>query len=480
MADQNPVYYLWVDAICINQHDDEEKSVQVRRMIANFRKARSVIAWLGLKEECGYAAIDYLRDATDAYDHRDDECMRGLRKILSGLQELYRRPWLRRTWVRQEVFVARDLWVRCGETAVLWSTFVNVPRVVTSIEGRLWYCERDLGPAGLEALASEAHLRQGTLVEIALTSTPASQPRKRTFSRNGDPIDLSTVLRTSGHFDATNPRDCIYGVLGMTDTATRSSSDDSLTARKFETLPVDYSKSVSEVFQDVAKYFINRDGSLAVLYLTDGRRGNDIDLPSWTPDWRYAFEARGVTTFIDLLTERVQKLEHSVYEHFRADKQNENDTGLLRATGLPLCQITAAGATDKTSGNEVKYFPHACYNFVRLKDISSKKQTNHAVLHVPWSQSRVVRLFGLKFIDDIAHDRYAVPDTAREGDWVVILRGCIHPVVLRPKGTSGFELIGPVDIPITESWESLLRALWVRGRTRYDFQRVHTENFLLV
>lgn len=39
---RNPqqVYYIWIDAVCINQHDDEEKSVQVRRMIAIFRKAR--------------------------------------------------------------------------------------------------------------------------------------------------------------------------------------------------------------------------------------------------------------------------------------------------------------------------------------------------------------------------------------------------------------------------------------------------------
>lgn len=38
------VTYLWVDAICINQRDDEEKSTQVRNMMAIYQKASRVIA----------------------------------------------------------------------------------------------------------------------------------------------------------------------------------------------------------------------------------------------------------------------------------------------------------------------------------------------------------------------------------------------------------------------------------------------------
>lgn len=38
---------IWIDAICINQHDDIEKSAQVNMMGAIFHAASRVIVWLG-------------------------------------------------------------------------------------------------------------------------------------------------------------------------------------------------------------------------------------------------------------------------------------------------------------------------------------------------------------------------------------------------------------------------------------------------
>jgi hypothetical protein len=39
--------YLWADAICINQNDDEEKAIQVTQMGEVYRAARHTIIWLG-------------------------------------------------------------------------------------------------------------------------------------------------------------------------------------------------------------------------------------------------------------------------------------------------------------------------------------------------------------------------------------------------------------------------------------------------
>ncbi|EME81956.1 uncharacterized protein MYCFIDRAFT_18284, partial [Pseudocercospora fijiensis CIRAD86] len=39
--------YLWVDAVCINQEDDAEKSQQVSKMLTIFKKALHVVIWLG-------------------------------------------------------------------------------------------------------------------------------------------------------------------------------------------------------------------------------------------------------------------------------------------------------------------------------------------------------------------------------------------------------------------------------------------------
>lgn len=47
LRDPNIIVYLWVDAICINQHDTTERSIQVSNMIDIYSKAEEVIVWLG-------------------------------------------------------------------------------------------------------------------------------------------------------------------------------------------------------------------------------------------------------------------------------------------------------------------------------------------------------------------------------------------------------------------------------------------------
>ena len=54
---------LWIDALCINQQDNPERSHQVQLMGSIYRQAQMVWAWLGAAEDSGLrkAPID-LRD----------------------------------------------------------------------------------------------------------------------------------------------------------------------------------------------------------------------------------------------------------------------------------------------------------------------------------------------------------------------------------------------------------------------------------
>ncbi|KAF2106705.1 heterokaryon incompatibility, partial [Lophiotrema nucula] len=38
---------LWIDAMCINQHDNTEKGTQVQMMRDIYMKASRVVVWLG-------------------------------------------------------------------------------------------------------------------------------------------------------------------------------------------------------------------------------------------------------------------------------------------------------------------------------------------------------------------------------------------------------------------------------------------------
>jgi hypothetical protein len=56
---RTPVW-LWIDAICINQHDLTEKANQISRMFTIFRRALSVKVYLGTREELGPSVIRWL------------------------------------------------------------------------------------------------------------------------------------------------------------------------------------------------------------------------------------------------------------------------------------------------------------------------------------------------------------------------------------------------------------------------------------
>ncbi|CAH0057524.1 unnamed protein product [Clonostachys solani] len=51
---------MWIDALCINQADDDEKSWQVGLMQEIYRQAHQVLAWLGSADKHSDSVIDHL------------------------------------------------------------------------------------------------------------------------------------------------------------------------------------------------------------------------------------------------------------------------------------------------------------------------------------------------------------------------------------------------------------------------------------
>lgn len=53
---------LWIDALCINQEDQEEKNLQVLRMKTIYQRAEEVIIWLGRGDERSVRSMQFIRD----------------------------------------------------------------------------------------------------------------------------------------------------------------------------------------------------------------------------------------------------------------------------------------------------------------------------------------------------------------------------------------------------------------------------------
>lgn len=128
---------IWVDSICIDQKNDEEKKQQISLMAGIYRSARRTYFWLGEATKGTDKAMDFLsrdRITTNTcgilnihlivfkiykyiitfqpYPHR------------SGLREIFGRQWIKRLWTLQECLLSRKGIIVCGEKSVPWASFV--------------------------------------------------------------------------------------------------------------------------------------------------------------------------------------------------------------------------------------------------------------------------------------------------------------------------------------------------------------------
>jgi len=118
---------LWVDAVCINQHDDSEKSCQVALMPQIFGKADEVLGWFGEGNEQTTVVIRILRGLaasaskygvdtseeeaavfTSVMSERNESFISAVRELSLGLdydtlKVFFGQYWFQRLWVVQRI-----------------------------------------------------------------------------------------------------------------------------------------------------------------------------------------------------------------------------------------------------------------------------------------------------------------------------------------------------------------------------------------
>jgi hypothetical protein len=88
---------LWIDAVCINQDNEEEKEHQIQLMARIYSQANRLVVWLGETADDSDLALEEIRVArgkksTDSSNNK---------KIQQAVLALLQRPWFRRMWVRE-------------------------------------------------------------------------------------------------------------------------------------------------------------------------------------------------------------------------------------------------------------------------------------------------------------------------------------------------------------------------------------------
>ena len=284
--------WLWVDALCINQADDTEKSFQVRNMFMMYSRASTVVVWLGEAGQHTESAIKYAR----VEHQRRQRCSSAVPKdgqnwpamIYDGLVELVSRDWIRRVWVQQEIFAARNSVIYCGDEH--FASLDEYRTVAFVLED---------GPAPEEPFPRDVlinidilkQMRSRTLrreaeLELDRRTGRYMEPCKCSY----DPVESTNIeclLFRSTNLRATDARDRIFALLHLSNCKVAQGPPDD-EPHNDGILFVDYTASASVVFQNLMKHLINRDKSYEHLldYYSASTRHGNTELPSWCPDWR--------------------------------------------------------------------------------------------------------------------------------------------------------------------------------------------------
>jgi hypothetical protein len=272
--------YIWIDAVCIDQANTQKKSAQVARMLNIYKKAQSVVAWLGEPDSDSLLAfactdrLSTLEQELNTTTHASS-CLVRLKAIYHAFQSLYDRPLLRRTWIRQEIYGARRLVFQCGPQQVSWKNYIRAADLI-----RL--CKPLLVNVELTADPQEA-LRSRLLTEAQLNATVPFDGQKL-------PRRLADVLLQSQDFEVSDLKDTLYAILGMCNVMAFTEATAKQIQYSRDAVRVDYEKSVVEVYQDAACCVLLRKGeptNLADLWHFYKRsKLHGEGLPQWAVDWR--------------------------------------------------------------------------------------------------------------------------------------------------------------------------------------------------
>lgn len=278
----------WIDAICINQADDEEKTSQIRLMNRIYRQADRVLVWLNLTDNPESQAFipraiellpllvkefarsrQYLETDADARLTPDFVVDRKLgylgRRGWEAIINLIRNPYFRRVWTVQEIALAKEITFLCGEH---------------EIESQL-----------IEKVVYDSwHIRRWTLYDLT-TDKPMRYTGEYHNDSNifvirdiikydGDEGNAHQAIRIANIMDeqaCSAPQDRVLGILGMVSEELRSGG-----------AALHMYTSITDLYTRFSTLLFQASGLTKThwwFYMSMAFRKNRIEgLPSWVPD----------------------------------------------------------------------------------------------------------------------------------------------------------------------------------------------------
>ena len=130
---------IWIDAVCINQSDNDEKFHQIQMMLQIYQCAAQVWVWLGPGNDQSGTVVarlhelpvetdDDIKNQTAIFKNNQKVPWLNSSETWSSFYDLVDNAWYTRLWVFQEVAFAKNVRVLLGAHEVEWATLKTVVR----------------------------------------------------------------------------------------------------------------------------------------------------------------------------------------------------------------------------------------------------------------------------------------------------------------------------------------------------------------
>ncbi len=228
--------HLWVDALCINQTDDREKSHQVNLMKEIYSKTYRATLWLDdyldvqspnpgsqlaphatsvshkVPRDTALAAFGLLKSMAKDKHYWDTKNPDAANRRIVALDSILQLPWWHRIWTVQEVVLPERAILQCGTMTIPWQKFWLAAKNSDShfVTG---CCEKEREQSVINSFWGQAqnigYLRAGSssaekVIAAAnlFRARQVFEPRDRVYALLGMGSTLSADYSISSHEDS--------------------------------------------------------------------------------------------------------------------------------------------------------------------------------------------------------------------------------------------------------------------------------------
>lgn len=267
---------IWIDAICIDQGNLEERGLQVAFMDTIYTTARKVLVWLGPEENGSHQVMQRLARMGEKLIVRNgfvapnpagpplepkevswlsiNEPVQSDEDQLRDLVDFFERPWFGRLWIRQEIFLAQQALIVCGKTILAWNLFRSAAICLTAKGG--------LKRSEMSATELRFNNIKGVVFNVCSNSIVPYPCSYRYLRWDHQGIKFS------------DPRDIIYAVKSIV------LPDDAALD-----IQPDYTLETFALFQKVCLRIFERQCRTDFLCSCELASIITHNLPTWVPDW---------------------------------------------------------------------------------------------------------------------------------------------------------------------------------------------------